>query len=396
MGPHLVIVGAGMAAYGVAREFRKLDRDASILVITADSGAAYSKPMLSNALALGKDAAALVQQDAATIGAQLNAHILTRTRVTAIDSASRTIHAGPLSFAYGTLVLALGAEPIRLPLEGDGADGVISVNHLDDYAQLRARLDAVGRPAHVTILGAGLIGCEFTDDLLASGHRVTVVDPNPRPLSALAAPGLSAGLRQAWEGKPVELQLGTVAAHVERTVQGYRVVLANGHSFDTDLVLSAVGLRPATALAREAGLATGRGILVDAHGRTSADGVFALGDCAEYATPQGNATLPYVAPLLAAARAIAATISGKPTPIAHKQDAVVVKTPSYRMALAPPPPGTAGSWREQARDGRTIAHFVDPDGVVRGIGLSDHTPALRQSLLSMLGSTVESGDALRI
>jgi rubredoxin-NAD+ reductase len=387
MGPHLVIVGAGMAAYSLAREFRKLDRESSLLIISADSGASYSKPMLSNALALGKDAAALVQQDAAAMGAQLNAHILTRTRITSIDTARRVVHAGALAFSYSKLVLALGAEPIRLPLAGDAADEVISVNHLDDYARLRQRLDALGRPAQVTILGAGLIGCEFTDDLLASGHSVTLVDPNPRPLSALAAPGLSEGLRRAWAGKPVALKLGTVATRVSRRDGRNAVELSNGEQVEADIVLSAVGLRPSIGLAREAGLLTQRGILVDYLGATSAPDVYALGDCAEYATPQGHATLPYVAPLLAAARSIAATLHGTPTPIAHKQDTVVVKTPSYKMALLPPPPGTAGSWREQLDGHRTIARFVDEAGVVRGIGLSDHTPALRQSLLAGLGAS---------
>jgi rubredoxin-NAD+ reductase len=386
MGPHLVIVGAGMAAYSLAREFRKLDRESSLLIISADSGAAYSKPMLSNALALGKAPAALVQQDAAAMGAQLNAHILTRTRVTGIDTAVRQVHAGALSFSYSKLVLALGADPIRLPLEGDAAAAVISVNHLDDYARLRQQLDGLGRPAHVAILGAGLIGCEFADDLLASGHRVTMVDPNSRPLSALAAPGLSEGLRQAWSGKALSLKLGTVATSVRHHGTGYQVLLANGERFESDIVLSAVGLRPATALARETGLLTQRGILVDSLGATSAPDVYALGDCAEYATPQGNATLPYVAPLLAAARSIAATISGTPTPIPHKPDAVVVKTPSYKMALSPPPPGTAGNWHEHVENNRTIARFVDQQGIIRGVGLSDHTPALRQSLLAMLGS----------
>lgn len=386
MGPHLVIVGAGMAAYSLAREFRKLDGESSILIISADSGAAYSKPMLSNALAMGKSAAALVQQDAAAIGAQLNAHILTRTRITSIDTAARTVHAGPLNFKYGKLVLALGAAPIRLPLEGAAAGDVLSVNHLDDYALLRRRLDGVSGAAHVAILGAGLIGCEFTDDLLASGHRVTLIDPNPRPLAALAAPGLSEGLRQAWAGKPVALKLGTVASGVSHHGTRYLLELANGEQVEADIVLSAVGLRPAVALARDAGLQTGRGILVDALGATSAPDVYALGDCAEYVTPQGNATLPYVAPMLAAARAIAATLAGTPTPIPHKADAVVVKTPSYKMALSPPPAGTPGSWREEADGGRVVARFIDQQGVVRGIGLSDHTPALRQSLLATLGS----------
>ena len=117
------------------------------------------------------------------------------------------------------------------------------------------------------------------------------------------------------------------------------VSLADGGSVAADLVLSAVGLRPSIALAQAAGLETRRGIVIDGYGQTSAPGIYALGDCAEYSTADGGAVLPYIAPLLTAARAIAATLAGTPTPIELKNDAVLVKTPSCKLALAPPPRG---------------------------------------------------------
>ncbi len=378
----IVIVGAGMAAYSVAREFRKLDKSTPLLIIADDAGDAYAKPMLSNAIALGKGAAQLVSHSAAQMAAQLDATVLAHTRVTAIDSASRTLSTGQGSFSYSQLVLALGAQPIRLPMGGDAADDVLSVNHLADYAELRARLDRIGAPARVAIIGAGLIGCEFADDLLAGGHHVTLVDPNRLPLAALAAPSLSAGLAQAWAGRSLALRLGTTVASVARAGHGFVVSLADGSAFEADLVLSAVGLRPSVALAQAAQLETRRGIAVNAYGQTSASGIFALGDCAEYTTPYGSAVLPYVAPLLAAARAIAATLAGTPTAITLKNDAVIVKTPSYKMALAPPPAGTSGAWVDEHDGERTIARFVDPAGVLRGFGMSAHTPALRQKLLA--------------
>jgi rubredoxin-NAD+ reductase len=94
--------------------------------------------------------------------------------------------------------------------------------------------------------------------------------------------------------------------------------------------------------------------------------------------------MPYIAPMLAAARAIGATLAGTPTPIDLRADAVLVKTPSLKLALAPPPHGSRGEW-VSAQDGeRTIARFVDEQGLVRGFGLSLHTPALRQALLAEL------------
>jgi rubredoxin-NAD+ reductase len=382
----VVIIGAGMAAYGVARELRKLDREVALLLVAGDAGGSYAKPMLSNAIALGKEAPQLVSHSAEQMAATLDAQIRTHTRVTGIDSAARTIATTGGEIEYGRLVLALGAQPIRLALAGDGAGEVLSVNHIDDYALMRGRLAQLGRAARVAILGAGLIGCEFADDLAAGGHIVTLVDPGTRALSALAAPSLSRGLAQAWKAQAITLRLGTTATGVERDGDALVVSLADGDKLEADLVLSAVGLRPATALAQQAGLATGRGIVVDRYGQTSAGGIYALGDCAEYAVDGGSAVLPYVAPLLAAARAIAATLAGTPTPIALKTEAVIVKTPSYRLALAPPPPGTAGRWVDQHEGVQTVARFIDAEGKVRGFGASAPTPALRQLLLAELAS----------
>ena len=378
----IVIVGAGMAAYSVAREFRKLDKVTPLLLISGDAGHAYAKPMLSNAIALGKGAHQLVSHSAEQMAQQLGAVVLTATRVTAIDSSAHTVTTGAGSFDYSRLVLALGAEPIRVPVAGDAATEVLSVNHLDDYAELRSRLERIGGPAHVAIIGAGLIGCEFADDLLAGGHSVTLIDPNPRPLAALAAPSLSQGLANAWKGRAVRLKLGTTVASVERASDALRVLTADGESLTADMVLSAVGLRPSTALAKAALIATARGIVVDGFGQTSASDIFALGDCAEYTTATGSAVMPYVAPLMAAARAIASTLAGTPLRIDLKHDPVIVKTPSYKLALAPPPQGAAGAWVDEVDGDRIIARFVDAAGALRGFGLSAHTPALRQKLLA--------------
>jgi rubredoxin-NAD+ reductase len=381
----VVIVGAGMAAYGVAREFRKLDKTTPLLLVSNDDGGSYAKPMLSNAFALGKGAAQLVSQSAEQMAATLDARVLTRTEVAAIDSEARTIDtAQGERIAYRDLVLALGAQPIRLPIEGDAAGEILSVNHIDDYAQMRERLAALGRPARVAILGAGLIGCEFADDLVAGGHQVTLIDPNPRPLAALAAPALSEALALAWAQLPITLKMGTTASNVRHGDGALVVSLADGSSVEVDVVLSAVGLRPSIALAQTAKLETRRGIVIDDFGRTSAPAIYALGDCAEYRTAAGSAVLPYISPMLTAARAIGATLAGTPTPIELKNDAVLVKTPSCKLALAPPPQGSRGEWVSAADGERMISRFLDEEGVMRGFGLSLHTPALRQALQAEL------------
>jgi rubredoxin-NAD+ reductase len=392
----IIIVGAGMAAYSLAREFRKLDQTTPLMLVAGDAGAAYSKPMLSNAFAQGKEAGQLVQAGAEEMAAALDLTVLTHTGVGAIDREARRIETSNGSYAYSKLVLALGADPVRLPLGGDAAGEVLSVNHLQDYTLLRERLAQAGPQAQVAIIGAGLIGCEFADDLAAAVHRVTLVDPNPRPLAALAAPALSDALTQAWAARPITLKLGTTASAVVRRGRKLELQLADGDAVHADVVMSAVGLRPSIALARQARLVTGRGIVVDSLGQTSAPDIFALGDCAEYSINGVGTVLPYVAPLMAAARAIAATLAGKGTTIPHKQDAIIVKTASCKLALLPPPPGMRGTWTSTADGERVVARFHDEEGVLRGFGLSQHTPALRSGLLAELGkrATVSESSAM--
>jgi rubredoxin-NAD+ reductase len=384
----IIIIGAGLAAYTLARELRKLDKTTPLTIVAADDGGFYSKPMLSNAFAQNRHAAQLVTQSAEQMAVQLDATIMASSTVSAIDTVRKTVTTQAGEMAYDKLVLAVGAEAIRLPVQGDGAARILSVNHVADYGILRERIQTLedGRPARVTILGAGLIGCEFADDLRGGGHEVTLVDPNPAPLALLAPPVLSDGLQAALLMRGILLRLGTTAVSVTRQDDGLLVTLADGNLIESDVVLSAVGLRPHLSLAKAAGLETGRGILVDVLGRTSAPDVYALGDCAEYAMAVGDSrTMPYVAPLMAAARAIARSVGGEPTEIEHKPAPVLVKTPCFPMALMPVAPG-GGQWRTEIDEkGRTVCRHVDDNGIVTGFGVSPHDMAIRNKLVAELG-----------
>lgn len=386
----IIIIGAGMAGYTAARELRKLDKTVPLTIVTADDGGFYSKPMLSNAYAQNKLPTQLVTQTATQLAAQLDATIMTGTRVERLDTAGRKLVTDKGELDYDKLVFAVGAHPIRLPLEGDAADQAMSVNHVEDYVRFRQQLDATeaGRRARVTILGAGLIGCEFADDLAGGGHAVTLIDPNPLPLAALAAPALSEGLQASLTERGVDLRLGTTASRVERGDGGLNLTLANGATVQTDILLSAVGLRPSTTLAAASGLTVNRGIVVDSYGRSSVPDVYALGDCAEYTEADGaTRIMPYIAPLMNAARAIARTLTGTPTAIDLKPSAVIVKTPCYPLALVPPPQKSVaqGSWATARDDKRTICRFYDADGLMAGFGMSHHDAAGRQALMAELG-----------
>ncbi len=226
----LVIVGSGLAGYTLAREFRKLDPTTPLVIVTRDDGRAYAKPVLSNALAAGRDPAQIASADAPAMAAQLNASVRCGVQVNAIDRTRGLLLTDQGEIAYGRLVLAHGADPIALALGGDAAAAVMSVNDLADYTRFRAALPANGR---VVLLGAGLIGCEFANDLLAAGHSVNVVDPAPLPLGRLLPAGVAQAYRDRLAAAGVQWRLGTVAERVDR-VSGGASDSASGGASDGD------------------------------------------------------------------------------------------------------------------------------------------------------------------
>lgn len=243
----IVIVGSGFAGYTLARELRKLDRETPLAMVTTDDGSFYSKPMLSNALASGKGASDLALKTAATMAKELNATLHAGTEVQAIDLPQRRLRTSNGDLAWSKLVLALGADPIRLPLAGDAAGAVLSVNDLGDYARFRAAIEGRKR---VAILGAGLIGCEFANDLVLGGHAVEVADIAAQALGRLLPPEAAAGLRDALGAAGVRWHLGKKAVAVDRAGSALVLRFEDGTHIETDIVLSAVGLAPRTALAR--------------------------------------------------------------------------------------------------------------------------------------------------
>lgn len=391
----IVIIGSGMAGYTLAREFRKLNSSTPLLILTADDGDFYSKPMLSNALAQGKDANQLRSQAAPQMATQINARVLSQVQVNRIDVQQKLLHTSQGEFAYEKLVLAVGAQAIRLPIAGDAAHLVQSVNHLNDYAAFRQRLADFPQGANVVVLGAGLIGCEFADDLAGAGHQVTVVDPNTQAMAALLPAAIAQKLQHALSEKGVRFEWQRTAAAVHFANAGQQqlvVTLSDQSTLSADLVLSAVGLRPNLALANSAQLACERGILIDAFGRTSQPDIFALGDCAQYTNLQdGTQTvMPYIAPIMAAARAIARSLHEEATQIDLKPVPVIIKTPSCSIAVQTPPQTALanGSWQTEQQGNVTICRFVDGDQLVRGFAVAPQDMKLRTGLLAELGKPV--------
>jgi rubredoxin-NAD+ reductase len=380
--PPLLIVGTGLAGYTLAREWRKLDSDTPLLMLTRDDGRYYSKPMLSSAYTSKKLPEAIALNDAAGMAAQLHAEIRTDAGVNAIDIVANTLRAGRNTLPYSNLVLAIGADPIHVPVEGDAADRIMAVNDLEDYTRFRV---AVATARHVTIIGAGLIGCEFANDLLNGGIASSVIDPAAFPLSRLLPREAGEALAGAYTEFGVDWQFGRTVARVDQDGTRLRVTLSDGCTLATDAVLSAIGLRPRTGLARAAGLAINHGIVVDRQLRASRGNVYALGDCAEVE----GLVLPYVAPIMQGARALAQTLAGKPTDVAYPPMPVLVKTSRYPVVVAPPRTGIAGSWRIERLEGGMRALYRTGDDQVEGYALLGSATVERQKLTRELPALLD-------
>ncbi|MEM9254418.1 MAG: FAD-dependent oxidoreductase [Pseudomonadota bacterium] len=363
----VVILGTGLAGYGVAKEFRKHDADTPLILITSDDGHSYSKPMLSTGFTRGQGAQDLQQADAGDMGQQLKASVWTMTKVDEIDTANQLLKFGDDKSAlhYGKLVLAVGAQVIQPPIEGDALDRVYSVNDLLDYADFRTAIEQNG-VKKVCIIGGGLIGCEYTNDLLNGGFDVEVVDPLGYCLPTLLPEAAGKAVQAALEEKGARFHFGPLVTAVNKSGDGVSVSLNSGESIEADLVVSAVGVRPRTELASASGIETGRGIVTNRMLETNVANVYAMGDCAEV---DGH-VLVYVAPLMAAAKALGKTLAGEPTPLTYPAMPVTIKTPACPVVVSPPAQGADGDWTIEA-DGTSVnAQFRGSGGELLGFALT--------------------------
>ena len=375
----IVIVGSGLAGYTLLKEIRKRDAATPVTLVTADDGAFYSKPNLSNALTAGKTAAALAGASAEKMATDQNATVLTHTRVTAIDLQGQRVHTDGGELEYSRLVLALGADPFPHGLAGSGAGDVLAVNDLADYAVFRSALDGRKR---VTVLGGGLIGCEFANDLVHAGFAVDVVHLGAWPLERLLPVEAGQRLADSLAALGVQWHFGRTGKSVDAIADGYRVVLDNGDVIEADVVLSAIGLRPRTQLAQAAGIPAGRGIQTNRLLETGVNNVYAMGDCAEVE----GLNLPYVQPLMVQARALAATLTGTPTPVAYPAMPVMVKTPAHPVAVLPPKIGASGGWKVECSDTGVCALHTDDAGRLQGFVLTGSETGRRNTLVKELAA----------
>nr|WP_314575633.1 FAD-dependent oxidoreductase [uncultured Pseudomonas sp.] len=363
MNAPVVIIGTGLAGYNLAREFRKLDSETPLLLITADDGRSYSKPMLSTGFGKNKEADGLSMAEPGMMAEQLKAEVRTHTRVSGIDAGHKRLWIGEESVYYRDLILAWGAETVRVPVEGDASESIFPINDLEDYARFRA---AAAGKRRVLILGVGLIGCEFANDLILGGYEVDLVAPCEQVMPMLLHPAAATAVQAGLESLGARFHLGPVLTRLTREGDGLEAHLSDGEVLHCDLVVSAIGLRPRVDLAAAAGLEIGRGVVVDRHLKTSHANIYALGDCAEV----DGLNLLYVMPLMSCARALAQTLAGTPTPVKYGPMPVTVKTPVCPLVVSPAPKGREGTWSVEGQGADIKALCHDADGNLLGYALT--------------------------
>lgn len=378
----IVIIGSGLAGYTVIRELRKLDKAIPITLVTREPGYFYSKPMLSTALASKKSAEQLQTTSTEAMAAQLEITIVGDADVSAIDTASQTIETSKGSIAYGKLVLGLGSDQIRLPLQGNAANEVITVNDLEEYAQFRQAIEGKKR---ITILGAGLIGCEFANDLVLGSYEVDVIDLAPQALGRLLPEAAAQALQSKLSEAGVRWHFATTVQSIDRDGDSLSITLANGSVISSDVFLSAVGLKPRLDLAKAAGILTGIGITVNRQLETSAKNVYAIGDCAEV----DGLVLPYVMPIMQAARTLAPNLLGQMLALTYPAMPVMVKTPALPTIVSPPAKGAVGNWKVNSIEDGLEARFESSDGKLLGFALLGAATAQRGAFTKELPAILQ-------
>lgn len=374
----IIIIGSGLAGYNVAREFRKLNQNAELVLIADDAAEFYSKPMLSNALVKNKTAEELPIADAKKMANDLDAKILSHTRIKKIDPDNHIIHTtNNEQLNYSQLVLAVGASSIQVPISGNAADKILMVNDLASYADFRG---AIKDKKKVAIIGAGLIGCEFANDLVLSDYEVSVIGLSELPLDRLLPQQAGEYLKEALKNQGVNWHLGQQVNQINYDEPVFQLELENGTRLEVDVVLSAVGLKPNTQLAEEAGIKVNKGIVVNQNLKTNHHEIYALGDCAEVE----NLILPYVMPLMNSARALAKNLHGEMTAVIYPAMPVLVKTPSCVVVASPPAEGIKGEWTVKADEDGVHATYYDSAGKLQGFALVGQAVEDKQRLTKEL------------
>ncbi|MEF9411842.1 FAD-dependent oxidoreductase [Rhodococcus sp. IITD102] len=285
---HILIVGGGEAGLSIAVTLRDLGYEGELCIVGAEPVPPYQRPPLSKEFlyAHGEPVTAELRAPEFLTDHRIDL-ILDRTvdAATVNDSGGLAVLDDGTEIAFDRLALATGSEPRRLGVPGADLPGVVSLRTLADATHLRTELEHARR---VVIVGGGFIGLEVAATARKRGLDVTVVETTDRLMARAVAEPISTFVLDHHAAEGIRFLLGTeVTGFAARNGRIGAVQLANGESLPADLVLVGVGAVPATGLAEKLGLVRERGIVVDAHARTSHRAVVAAGDCTVQPHPNG-------------------------------------------------------------------------------------------------------------
>jgi NADPH-dependent 2,4-dienoyl-CoA reductase/sulfur reductase-like enzyme/nitrite reductase/ring-hydroxylating ferredoxin subunit len=278
----VVIVGGGAAGLAAAEMLRREGYDGRVTMISADESGPVDRPNLSKDFLAGTATEDWIPLRPPDFYTSKKIELMLNARVASIDIAAKRVQLeSGKNIEFGALVLATGADPVKLPIEG-AADSQIF--YLRTYADSRAIIARAASAKQVVVAGASFIGLEVAASLRARGIAVTVVAPEHQPLERVMGPEVGKFIRSLHESHGVVFQLGTTVSRVD----GSKVTLSNRATLNADFIVLGVGARPSLGLAEKAGLAVDRGVVVNEYLETSSPGVFAAGDIARWPDPHSG------------------------------------------------------------------------------------------------------------
>jgi NADPH-dependent 2,4-dienoyl-CoA reductase/sulfur reductase-like enzyme/nitrite reductase/ring-hydroxylating ferredoxin subunit len=271
-----VIVGGGAAGFAAAEMLRREGFAGELVVLSSEAERPVDRPNLSKDFLAGKAPESWVFLKGAKYYERRDIRLELSSTVISLEISTRSLRLGDgRSMTFDKLLLATGAEPIRLPIPGAERPHVFTLRSLDDS---RAIIKHTEGSKVAVVIGASFIGLEVAASLVERGLRVQVVAPEQRPLERILGYELGDLVRAEHESHGVVFHLGRKPTAIEDR----QVVLDDGARLDADLVVMGVGVRPRTDVAEQAGLRIDRGVIVDAFLETSAPGIFAAGDIARF------------------------------------------------------------------------------------------------------------------